>query len=110
MQAGKLRHRITLQKPVKTQSASTGAVINTWEDVAVLWADVVDLSAREFIAAQAAQSEITTRITVRHRDDVTSKHRILFGGRVYNIHGALADDKSGREYLTLPCSQGVNDG
>lgn len=110
MQAGKLRHRVTLQKPVKTQSPSTGAVINTWEDVAVLWADVVDLSAREFIAAQAAQSEITTRITVRHRNDVTSKHRILFRGRVYNIHGALADDKSGLEYLTLPCSQGVNDG
>lgn len=110
MQAGKLRHRVTLQKPVKTQSPSTGAVINTWEDVAELWADVVDLSAREFIAAQAAQSEITTRITVRYRDDVTSKHRILFRGRVYNIHGALADDKSGLEYLTLPCSQGVNNG
>lgn len=110
MQAGKLRHRITLQKPVKTQSPSTGAVINAWKDVAVIWADVVDLSAREFIAAQAAQSEITTRITVRYRDDVTSKHRILFRGRVYNIHGVLADDKSGLEYLTLPCSQGVNDG
>lgn len=110
MQAGKLRHRITLQKPVKTQSPATGAVINTWEDVSVLWADVVDLSAREFVAAQAGQSEITTRITIRHRDDVTSKHRILFKSRVYNIHGVLADDKSGLEYLTLPCSQGVNDG
>ncbi|MCV5532080.1 head-tail adaptor protein, partial [Escherichia coli] len=28
MQAGKLRHRITLQEPVKVQNPTTGAVIN----------------------------------------------------------------------------------
>lgn len=110
MQAGKLRHRITLQKPVKTQSPTTGAVINTWEDVSKLWADVVDLSAREFVAAQAGQSEITSRITIRYREDVTNKHRILYREGIYNIEGVLADDKSGSEYLTLPCSKGVNDG
>ena len=110
MQAGKLRHRIMLQKPVKTQSPTTGAVVNSWADVAKLWADVVDLSSREFVAAQAAQTEITSRITIRYRKDVTSKHRILFGSRIFNIQGVLADDKSGLEYLTLPCSQGVNDG
>jgi SPP1 family predicted phage head-tail adaptor len=110
MQAGKLRHRITLQKPVKTQSPATGAVINTWADVATLWADVTDVSVREFVAAQAGQSEVTARITIRYRDDVTNKNRIVYRGRIYNIHGVLADDKSGSEYLTLPCSQGVNDG
>lgn len=110
MQAGKLRHRVTLQRPVKTQNPATGAIINGWADVATLWASVVDLSAREFVAAQAGQSEVTTRITIRWRDDVTSKHRILYLGRVYNVHGVLSDDKSGREYLTPPCSQGVNDG
>ncbi len=52
MQAGKLRHRITLQEPVKEQNPTTGAVINTWRDVATLWAEVAALSAREFIAAQ----------------------------------------------------------
>jgi SPP1 family predicted phage head-tail adaptor len=110
MQAGKLRHRITLQKPVKTQSPATGAVINTWADVATLWADVTDVSVREFVAAQAGQSEVTARITIRYRDDVTNKNRIVYRGRIYNIYGVLADDKSGSEYLTLPCSQGVNDG
>ncbi|WP_200791826.1 phage head closure protein, partial [Klebsiella pneumoniae] len=55
MQAGKLRHRITLQEPVKEQNPTTGAVINTWCDVATLWAEVAPLSAREFIAAQASQ-------------------------------------------------------
>ncbi|EPE1527378.1 phage head closure protein [Citrobacter freundii] len=110
MQAGKLNKRITLQKPVKTQSSVTGAVVNVWADVAELWANVADLSARDFVAAQAGQSEVTTRITIRWRDDVTDKHRILYRGCVYDIQGVLEDDKSGREYLTLPCARGVNDG
>ncbi|HBR1869575.1 TPA: phage head closure protein [Klebsiella pneumoniae] len=110
MHAGKLRHRIVLQAPVKTQNPDTGAVINSWQDVATLWAEVSALSAREFIAAQASQGEMTTRITIRYRPDVTRKHRILFRGSVYNIEGVLPDAVSGLEYLTLPCSQGVNDG
>lgn len=110
MQAGKLRNRITLQEPVKEQNPTTGAVINTWRDVATLWAEVAPLSAREFIAAQASQGEVTTRITIRYREGVTLKHRILFRGRIYNIEGVLPDPRSGREYLTLPCSEGANDG
>ena len=110
MQAGKLNKRILLQRPVKVQSPVTGAVANGWADQAELWANVTDLSARDFVAAQAGQSEVTTRITIRWRDDVTDKHRILYRGRVYDIQGVLEDDKSGREYLTLPCSRGVNDG
>ncbi|SXF83116.1 phage head closure protein [Klebsiella variicola] len=110
MQAGKLRHRVTLQEPVKEQNPTTGAVINTWRDVATIWAEVSPLSAREFIAAQASQGEVTTRITIRYRAGVTRKHRILFRGGVYNIEGVLPDPRSGREYLTLPCSEGANDG
>lgn len=110
MQAGKLRHRVTLQEPVKVQNPTTGAVINTWRDVSTIWAEVSPLSAREFIAAQASQGEISTRITIRYRPGVTRKHRILFRGAIYNIEGVLPDPKSGREYLTLTCSEGVNDG
>lgn len=110
MHAGKLRHRVSLQKPVKTQNPSTGAVVNSWQETAKLWAEVAPLSAREFVAAQATQSEVTTRITIRFRSDVTPKNRIVYAGKIFNIEGVLADDKSGRDYLTLPCSEGVNDG
>lgn len=55
MQAGKLRHRVTLQETVKDQNPTTGAVKNTWRDVATVWAEVSPSSVREFIAAQAVQ-------------------------------------------------------
>ena len=107
MQAGKLRHRITLQEPVKEQNPTTGSVINTGAMSQPLWAEVAALSAREFIAAQPLRARLPPRITIRYREGVTRKHRILFRGRIYNIEGVLPDPRSGREYLTLPCSEGL---
>lgn len=110
MQAGKLRHRVTIQEPVQLQDSESGGVVPSWLDIATVWAEVYPLSAREFISAQAEQSEVTTRITIRYRPGITNKHRILFRQQVFNITGVLPDPDSGMEYLTLPCSEGVNDG
>lgn len=110
MRAGKLRHRVLLQRPVKTQDAQTGAVVKSWADIGWLWAEVYPVSAREFAAAQAEQREITVRVTVRWRADISTSDRLLFRGKIYNIQGVLPDPNSGREYLTLPCSEGVNSG
>lgn len=107
--AYKLRHRVTLQKFTQTRD-EMGAVVETWVDVATVWASIEPLSAREFIAAQSAQSEVSARIVIRYREGVMAKMRILHGSRIYNIEGVLPDPRSGREYLTLPVSEGVNDG
>lgn len=109
IQAGKLRHRVVIQKPVETQDQNDGSVIVRWEDIATVWASIEPLSAKEFIAAQAEASKVTTRITVRYRNDVTAKMRLYHPakGFYYNIEGVLSDRTSGLEYLTLPCSEGV---
>lgn len=110
MQAGRLRHRVLLQRTVKEQSPVTGGITESWVDVANIRAEIVPSSAREFVAAMATQNEVTTRITVRYRTEISNKDRIVFRGKIYNIEGVLSDADSGREYLTLPCSEGVNDG
>lgn len=110
MHAGKLRHRVEIQAPVNIQDPVTGGITPGWQHLKDVWAEVYPLSAREFVAAQAGQSEISARITIRYRPDLTAKHRIIFRGKVYNIEGVLPDPASGLEYFTLPCSQGVNDG
>lgn len=108
--SGKLRHKVVLQEPVQSQDPETGAMVLAWKKVAEPWASIEPLSAREFIAAQASQSEVTTRIVIRYRPDVNATMRIVYRGKVYNIHGVLPDPESGRDYMTLPCSEGVNDG
>ncbi|WP_110642458.1 phage head closure protein [Salinicola sp. CPA57] len=110
MQAGKLRHRVELQQKGTGRNPDTGGVIDVWQSVTTVWASIEPLSAREFIAAGATQASVTTRITIRYREGVTAQMRAVSRGKIYNIEGVLPDDKSGREYLTLPCSEGVNDG
>lgn len=110
MRAGKLRHRVTIQAPGQTQDPTTGEILHGWVDFATTWASIEPLSAREYIAAQSGQSEITARIVIRYRDGVLPTMRILHRGKAYAIHGVLSDVKSGLEYLTLPVSEGVSDG
>lgn len=108
--AGRLRHRIVLQSPSYTQNQTTGENVLSWITQAEVWAAIEPLSAREFIAAQATQSEVSARIVIRYRPDVNATWRILHRGRVFNINGVLADQVSGLEYATLPVSEGTNDG
>lgn len=110
MRAGKLRHKVTIQARGEVQDPVSGDMVPGWTDFASVWASVEPLSARDFIAAQANQSEITARIVIRYREGILPTMRILHRGKVYAIHGVLPDAHSGLEYLTLPVSEGVSDG
>lgn len=108
--AGLLRHRIDLQQPVYEQNQTTGdKVVAEWATVARLWAAVVPVSGREFMAAQAEQSKVSARITTRYKGDVLPSMRIVHNGDVYNIEAILPDPDSGFEYITIMVSTGVRD-
>jgi len=110
MQAGKLRHRIIIEKPGETQDPVTGEMVSGWEFVANPWAAKRPSSAREFKQSQAGQSEVTGEFVIRYREGIDATMRIRHRGQIYNIEGVLPDDRSGREHLTIPYSEGVNDG
>lgn len=111
MRNGPLRHRISLQQLAVAQDPDSGEELpQAWVEWAKPWARIEPLSARELIAAQAAHSEVSGRIVIRHRDGVVPTMRIVYRGKVYSIHGVLPDTKSGLEYLTLLVSEGVRDG
>lgn len=112
---GKLQHRVKIQRPgTEVQDPVSGEITRPWADLAnpEVWAAIEPLSARDFIAAKAAQSEMTARITIRWRGDVDATCRLLHvkQGRtmVYDVvNGDLSDIESGLEYLTLPVRTGV---
>ena len=114
MQAGKLRHRVVLQEKRETRDPETGGFEEGWVDVAKVWAEVRALSARDFVEARTDQSQITARITIRYRPDITSLmrvvHRVRGRDHVYEIAGLLPDAGAGVEYLTLPVSEVVGRG
>lgn len=112
LRAGELRHRIALDRPTVVQDPVTGDLTKGWEEVAQVWAQITASSARERIAAQAAQSSVAGRIVIRHRPDIDASWRVreLATGRLFDIEGVIPDPDSRREWLTLPYSQGANDG
>lgn len=109
MRIGALRHLVALQQRVDTIDGN-GDTVTSWQPFAQVYAEIAPLSAREFVAAQSLQSSVSCRITIRYLAGVTATMRVVHGSTVYNIAGVLADAGSGREYLTLACSEGVNDG
>lgn len=114
IEAGRLRHRVKIQSKTETQD-SNGDIEISWATVASVWAAIEPLSAREFIAASANQSQVVARIIIRYREDVTALMRIVHSrpGKsdvIYGIAGVLPDMDSGLEWLTLPVTTGVNDG
>lgn len=109
LEAGKLRHRIKIERPVITQDQNNGAPITEWTEVATVWAAINPMSARDLIASQAEASKVMGRITIRYRADINETMRLVHEakGDIYNIEGILADPDSGLEYLTIPVSLGV---
>jgi len=113
MQAGKLKHRVQIQHKITNQDPQTGEQLTQqWVEFASVRASVEDLSARDFIAAQAGQSEVKTRIVIRYREGISAAMRVVLDdGTICGIVGPpLADAKSRKEYLTLLVTSGVNDG
>lgn len=111
--SGTLRHRIAIQEQLEEQDSDTGEITKVWVTVTGMGnvpAEIVPLSAKEFLSAQALQSQIVARITIRYRTGITAKMRAVHNGTLYNIEGVLKDPKTGLDWLTLPVSEGVNDG
>lgn len=107
MEAGKLRHRITIKKLAVTQDSTTGEMTEGWTTFDTVWASVEPLSVKEFIAAAATQSQIAARIIIRPLTGILPSMRVVHGSRTYNIIGVLPDKESGLEYLTLAVSEVV---
>lgn len=103
MNAGRLDQRVTIERhQFISQDPSTGEELRDWVPVAAVWAAVEPLNGREFIAAQAVQSEVTTRIRLRYRPDLNTADRINHNGTLYDIQ-TIINPRSGNRELVLMC-------
>lgn len=103
MEAGKLRHRITIQSATQTTNGF-GEVTKTWATFATVWAAVEPLTGREYMQARQAEASVTTKIRIRERSGVTERMRVSWGAHVFDIDAVLADPTNARE-MVLMCSE-----
>ncbi|CAI2037011.1 Bacteriophage head-tail adaptor [Serratia fonticola] len=110
VQAGRLRHRVTIQNFVTVELPS-GQEIEEWREGKTVWAEVMGISGRELVASGAEKAEATVRVWMRYRTDVTAASRLLcltgpFRGSMLEITGPPIPDTKGRR-LEILCKSGV---
>ena len=103
---GNFRHRVTLLSLLQ-QDGALGEVTTSWTPLTQIWAQVKDLSGREWYEArQLPEGEVSTEITVRFRADIGRTMRIQHGTTIYEIVAVL--DRDGRrKFLRLMCREAV---
>jgi SPP1 family predicted phage head-tail adaptor len=122
IEAGKLRHRIRIDRPTPVLDsngdevqADNGEVLREWVEIDRVWGAVKPASVREFIQSSTTQSQIIARVEMRYRTDLEPTDRLVhvrtgYPDVIYAIAGILPDADSGLEYINCPVSAGVNDG
>jgi SPP1 family predicted phage head-tail adaptor len=75
--------------------------IETFTALDTVWAEKVELSGQEQLAAQQVSAEVTTIFRIRWRSDVTTTCRLLVEGVTYGI--VYIAELGRRERLELTC-------
>lgn len=117
MRAGRLRHRVLLQRRVESQGA-TGEVTWSWADVAEVWGEVRPVTVRDrVLAGNQLAPEVTTVIRIRRRPGVHAKLRALYVAEpgspglvhTYDVIDVINYNERDRE-LQLSCRRSDSEG
>jgi len=96
MEAGKLRHRITIKRKLVTRD-SFGEEVVTYSAGDGLWASIEPLRGQEFIEAQKAGVTVDTRIRIRYRDGLSTNMVVMWGEHTYDVLAVINVKEDRRE-------------
>lgn len=102
MRAGQLRHRLTLFRIGHVRDTQGAGILDVEQYLGEAWGRVVPMSGREFAEASQVQAETTHEITIRYFNGLTTKDRVYFGERKFEIVG-IANREERNEMMTLQC-------
>lgn len=92
---GDLRHRVTLEAPLRTPDGGGGSAL-VWVPVAELWAAIRPVSGGETVLAEQISGRVTHVILVRRHDAVEPAMRFTLGTRIFLIAAVLDVDERHR--------------
>ena len=113
MDIGRFDKRITLQSRSATLDAY-GQQIDSWSDIATVWANVKPIGGREKLKAIQVDSILSHTVAIRYNASfmpprTVDAWRIVYNGRLFNIMAAM-DLNEERKYIIFDCSEGSIDG
>lgn len=96
-----MNQRVTLLKREQGRDAA-GQSIESWPDVATIWANIKFQTGAEVLRANAETSVVRVSIRIRARTDVDGAWRVRYQGVEYDIKSALPDSAD-RQFMFLVC-------
>lgn len=105
--AGKLMHRVDIQRPTATTN-EYGEPVNGWSTVVEVWASVIPMTSRELWNAQQVSPEVTHKVCVRDSadlDQIDSSWRVLHRGRVFEIDSVTLREERLYTMRDLMCKE-----
>lgn len=98
IQAGKLRHRLTLEEPAETVSAGEATV--PWPTRAEVWGAMEGLTGTN---RGGVTAEVEYRIRIRYRSDITPRWRVGLKGtdRKFGLLSVIDPEGRKRELVLL---------
>ena len=100
---GRLRHRMTIEQPVRAADEGGGATL-TWSPLATVWAEVMARSGREIVSGDALAARSFYRVLMRYRADVDPTMRLIWHDRVLEIL-SVRDEHGTQHWLTCDCEE-----
>jgi SPP1 family predicted phage head-tail adaptor len=104
MQAGQLRHPVTIQE-LTTSLNDYGETVEAWSDWENVFAEIKPQSSREFQRAKQLQADATHVLKIRYLPGVTSGMRVKFGDRILNLMQPPLDEAERNRELLLICRE-----
>ena len=99
MRAGRMRHVVCIQTPIEVPN-EFGEPVKQWKEILKTWAGIEPLKGNEKFSAMQVQSEVDSRIVIRWSscaDQITTKERVVFGKKIYDIKDILNIDERNQE-------------
>ena len=109
VQSQELNKRVTIQKPVKVTN-ERGVVLYTYPDYGAIHNVCASIeSYGAFIKDGVAEkvSELEFRITIRYREGLSPRDRIVYQGRVFEQSLPAKDINEQHKFLQLTCREKV---
>lgn len=104
---GKLNRRITFLR-LETEEDEMEQSKSEWKEYCTVWATVKPYKSSEYNFMGKLKPEVTHRMYIRFRRDISTDMRILFQGHTYAISGSPLDMDNQHRMLEIQCEEVFN--
>lgn len=101
---GKLNRRITFLR-METEEDEMEQSKSEWKEYCTVWATVKPYKSSEYNFMEKLKPEVTHRMYIRFRKDISADMRILFRGHTYAISGPPLDMDDQHRMLEIQCEE-----